>query len=36
VPYRLLQPASLDARDISVESALEAFDGLEAQVRAVA
>jgi ADP-heptose:LPS heptosyltransferase len=36
VPYRLLQPASLDARDISVESALEAFDGLAAQLRAVA
>jgi hypothetical protein len=36
VPYRLLQPASLDARDISVEAALEAFDGLVAQLRAVA
>jgi ADP-heptose:LPS heptosyltransferase len=36
VPYRLLQPASRDARDISVEAALEAFDGLVAQLRAVA
>lgn len=36
VPYRLLQPASLDARDISVEAALGAFDGLVAQLRAVA
>jgi ADP-heptose:LPS heptosyltransferase len=36
VPYRLLQPPSLDARDISVEAALEAFSGLVAQLRAVA
>lgn len=36
VPYRLLQPASLDARDIGVEAALEAFTGLVAQLRAVA
>jgi hypothetical protein len=36
MPYRLLQPASLDARDISVEVALEAFSGLVAQLRAVA
>jgi ADP-heptose:LPS heptosyltransferase len=36
VPYRLLQPASLDARDISVEAALEAFNGLMAQLRAIA
>lgn len=36
VPYRLLQPASLDARDISVEAALGAFRGLVAQLRAAA
>jgi hypothetical protein len=36
VPYRLLQPPSLDARDIAVDTALEAFDGLVAQLRAVA
>jgi ADP-heptose:LPS heptosyltransferase len=36
VPYRLLQPPSLDARDIAVDAALEAFDGLVAQLRAVA
>lgn len=36
VPYRLLQPASLDARDITVDSALEAFERLVTQLRAVA
>jgi hypothetical protein len=36
VPYRLLQPAPLDARDISLDTALQAFNGFVAQLRAVA
>ena len=33
VPYRLLQPASLDAADVSVEEAAAAFESLAAEAR---